>query len=105
NVSNFSVGAKAEFKKALAAFPSIQFPFLGKFAAAAECTLSEVTKILPDKLVRSATPVFSAPPIVSEALDQAPVNHVTDGSPPDVKFTFYVILINFMMCKYFEQLQ
>ncbi|GJT58478.1 hypothetical protein Tco_1002011 [Tanacetum coccineum] len=44
----------------------------------------EVTKILPDKFVRSATPVFSVPPIVSEALDQAYVDHGTDGSPPIV---------------------
>ncbi|GJU08379.1 hypothetical protein Tco_1124809 [Tanacetum coccineum] len=84
NVSNFSVGAEAEFNKALAAFPSITFPFLGKVAAAAEGALSEVTKILLDKLVRSATPVFSEPPVVSEALDQAPIDHVTHGSPPVV---------------------
>ncbi|GJY67129.1 hypothetical protein Tco_0469367 [Tanacetum coccineum] len=81
NVSNFSIGAEAEFNKSLAAFPSIQFPFHGKVVAAAEGALSEVTQILPDKLVRSATPIFNASPVVSEALDQSLVDHASDRSP------------------------
>ncbi|GJX71709.1 hypothetical protein Tco_0308880 [Tanacetum coccineum] len=36
NVSNFSIGAEAEFNKALDAFPSIQFPFLCKVTSAAK---------------------------------------------------------------------
>ncbi|GKD95102.1 hypothetical protein Tco_1374939 [Tanacetum coccineum] len=39
NVSNFSIGVEAEFNKSLDAFPSIQFPFLGKVASAAEGSL------------------------------------------------------------------
>nr|GEU72472.1 hypothetical protein [Tanacetum cinerariifolium] len=81
NVFNFSVGAEAEFNKALAAFPSILFLFLGEVAASTEGALSEVTKILLDKLVHSATLVFSVPHVISEALDQSHVDHVTDGLP------------------------
>nr|GEU75446.1 reverse transcriptase domain-containing protein [Tanacetum cinerariifolium] len=96
------VSPLAEFNKALAAFPSIWFPFLGKVVVAAEGALSDVTKVFPDKLVYSATLVISTPPVVSEDLDQAPVDHVINGSPPVVYFTFCVILINFMMCKRFR---
>ncbi|GKD54903.1 hypothetical protein Tco_1288290, partial [Tanacetum coccineum] len=66
--------AKTDFNKALAVHPSTPFPFLGKVAAAAGGALSEVTHILPDKLVRLVTPVFIVPLVVSEALDQAPVD-------------------------------
>ncbi|GJY53740.1 hypothetical protein Tco_0445404 [Tanacetum coccineum] len=78
------MGLRIGLNKALVAFPSILFPFLGKVVAVSEGALSEVTKIFPDKLVRSATPAFSAPLVVSEALDQAPVDHATDGLPPIV---------------------
>ncbi|GJZ53433.1 hypothetical protein Tco_0608318 [Tanacetum coccineum] len=54
-VSNFRVGAQADFNKALVAFPTTLFPFLGKVVVAARGALSEVTQILSDKLARSAT--------------------------------------------------
>ncbi|GJZ29426.1 hypothetical protein Tco_0574073, partial [Tanacetum coccineum] len=81
NVSNFFIGAEAEFNKALATLPSTLFPFLGKIAATAEGALSEVTHILLDKLVCLVAPVSTVPPIVSEALDQAPIDHASDDSP------------------------
>ncbi|GKF03660.1 hypothetical protein Tco_0030583, partial [Tanacetum coccineum] len=42
-VSNFHIGAKADFDKALVDFPTTPFPFLGKIVAAVGGTLSEVT--------------------------------------------------------------
>ncbi|GKE14418.1 hypothetical protein Tco_1421995, partial [Tanacetum coccineum] len=51
-VSNFHVGAKANFDKAFVDFPSTSFPFLGKIIAAAGGTLPEVTQVLPDKHIR-----------------------------------------------------
>ncbi|GKB14827.1 hypothetical protein Tco_0848750 [Tanacetum coccineum] len=71
-VSNFHVGAKADFDKALIDFPTTPFPFLSKIIAASEGTLSEVTQVLPDKHIRSATPVSTAPSGVNEASDQVP---------------------------------
>ncbi|GJV01747.1 hypothetical protein Tco_1335316 [Tanacetum coccineum] len=56
NVSNFFVGAQAEFDKAVTAFPSTNFPFLSKVVVAVG--VSEVVNIQPDKIVRSATPAF-----------------------------------------------
>ncbi|GJX32068.1 hypothetical protein Tco_0241923 [Tanacetum coccineum] len=44
-VSNFFIGAEAEFNKAVAALPSTNFPFLAKVAAAAEGAFSEVASI------------------------------------------------------------
>nr|GEX98022.1 hypothetical protein [Tanacetum cinerariifolium] len=41
-VSNFQVGAKADFDKALVDFPTTPFPFLGKVVTATGGTLSEV---------------------------------------------------------------
>ncbi|GJX15427.1 hypothetical protein Tco_0216259 [Tanacetum coccineum] len=41
-VSNFHVGAKADFDKALDDFPTTPFPFLSKIAAASEGSLSDV---------------------------------------------------------------
>nr|GEV30413.1 hypothetical protein [Tanacetum cinerariifolium] len=81
NVSNFSIGAEAKFNKAIAALPSTLFPFLGKVDPATEGALSDITQILPDKLVRSVAPVSTVPPVVSEALDQALVDHDFDDSP------------------------
>ncbi|GKE43064.1 hypothetical protein Tco_1470348, partial [Tanacetum coccineum] len=75
NVSNFFVGAEAEFNKALAVFPSTLFPFLKKVNAAAGSSLSEVSKILPDRIARLATSVPSVPPATCEALNQAPAEH------------------------------
>ncbi|GKG44564.1 hypothetical protein Tco_0486002 [Tanacetum coccineum] len=54
-VSIVRVGAQADFNKALVAFPTTQFPFIGKVAVVARGALSEVTQILSDKLARSAT--------------------------------------------------
>ncbi|GKA31229.1 hypothetical protein Tco_0717534 [Tanacetum coccineum] len=81
NVSNFSIGVEAEFNKALVALPSTSFPFLSKVVAAAGGALFEVTHILPDKLVCPADHVSTIPPVVSEALDQAHVDHASDDSP------------------------
>ncbi|GKF54434.1 hypothetical protein Tco_0161344, partial [Tanacetum coccineum] len=61
--------------------PSTPFPFLGKVDVVARGALSEVTQILPDKLVRPDSHVSTVPPIVSEALDQALINHASDDSP------------------------
>ncbi|GJU16794.1 hypothetical protein Tco_1144760 [Tanacetum coccineum] len=65
NVSNFSIGVEAEFNKSLDAFPSIQFPFLGKVASAAEGPLFEVTQIVPEKFVRSVRSVSNVAVAVS----------------------------------------
>ncbi|GJR03618.1 hypothetical protein Tco_0526602 [Tanacetum coccineum] len=72
-VSNFQVGAKADFDKALVYFPTTPFPFLGKVAAAAGGTLFDVAQILPDKFARSAASVSTAPSGVNEASDQVPL--------------------------------
>ncbi|GJS13020.1 hypothetical protein Tco_0407492 [Tanacetum coccineum] len=71
-VSNFHVGAKADFDKALDDFPTTLFPFLSKIVAASEGSLSNVAQILPDKFVRSATSVAAAPSSANEALKQVP---------------------------------
>nr|GEX42485.1 hypothetical protein [Tanacetum cinerariifolium] len=81
NVSNFFVGAEVKFNKALAAFPSTQFPFLGKVTAVAEGALSEVVKILPDKIVHSTTHAPTASLATSEVLNQTPIGHAPDGLP------------------------
>ncbi|GJT12315.1 hypothetical protein Tco_0859357 [Tanacetum coccineum] len=78
--SNFHIDDEADFNKALVAFPTTPFPFLGKVDVLAGGALSEVTQILPDKLARSATSVLIAPPIVNEALNQVPLNHASDDS-------------------------
>ncbi|GJR34604.1 hypothetical protein Tco_1210288 [Tanacetum coccineum] len=57
---------------------------VSNFFIVSEGALSKVTMIFPDKLVCSATSAFSALPVVNEALDQAPIDHATDGSPPVV---------------------
>ncbi|GJQ95494.1 hypothetical protein Tco_0006633, partial [Tanacetum coccineum] len=71
-VSNFHVGAKADFDKALDDFPTTPFPFLSKIAAASEGSLSDVAQILPDKFVRSATSIVAAPSSANEAPEQVP---------------------------------
>ncbi|GKC87302.1 hypothetical protein Tco_1147951, partial [Tanacetum coccineum] len=75
-LSNFHIGVEADFNKALVAFPTTPFPFLSKVVAAAEGTLSEVTKIFLDKLARSTTSVAIAPPIVNEARTSA-IDHAS----------------------------
>ncbi|GJZ47851.1 hypothetical protein Tco_0601683 [Tanacetum coccineum] len=72
-VSNFQVGAKVDFDKALVGFPTTPFPFLGKVATAAGGTLSDVAHILPDKLARLSTSVSAVPSDVNEAPDQEPL--------------------------------
>ncbi|GJR07598.1 hypothetical protein Tco_0790250 [Tanacetum coccineum] len=71
-VSNFYVGTRANFDKALVDFPTIPFPFLSKFVAASGGTLSDVAQILPDKFIRSATLVAIASFSVNEAPKQVP---------------------------------
>nr|GEY87645.1 hypothetical protein [Tanacetum cinerariifolium] len=68
-VSNFQVGAKADFDKALVDFPTTLFPFLSKVATAVGGTLSDVAQILPNKFVRLATLVSAVPSGVNEAPD------------------------------------
>ncbi|GJW88614.1 hypothetical protein Tco_0163954 [Tanacetum coccineum] len=77
-VSNFHIGAKVDFDKALVDFPTTSFPFLGKIAATSEGTLFEVTQVLPDKHIRSVTSVRIAPPIANEDADQVPLEHASD---------------------------
>ncbi|GKA92750.1 hypothetical protein Tco_0814675 [Tanacetum coccineum] len=81
NVSNFSISVGAEFNKALDSFPSIQFPFLGKVASAAESPLSKVTQIMPEKFVRSVGYVSNVVVAVSGVPNQAPVDQASDDSP------------------------
>ncbi|GKA08506.1 hypothetical protein Tco_0687837, partial [Tanacetum coccineum] len=57
-VSNFHVGVKADFDKALVDFPATPFPFLSKIVVASRGTLSDVAQIWPDKFVR-LLPQFS----------------------------------------------
>ncbi|GJR45967.1 hypothetical protein Tco_1314070 [Tanacetum coccineum] len=83
-VSNFHIGAEADFNKALIAFPTTLFPFLSKVAAAAGGALSEVTQILSDKITRSVTSVPIAPPIVNEASDQVPIDHASNDSASSI---------------------
>ncbi|GJZ18612.1 hypothetical protein Tco_0554735 [Tanacetum coccineum] len=83
-VSNFHIGAEADFNKALVAFPTTPFLFLGKVVAAAAGPFSEVTQILPDKLACSATPVSIVPPLVNEASSQVPLDHASDDSASKV---------------------
>ncbi|GJS51262.1 hypothetical protein Tco_0624624 [Tanacetum coccineum] len=79
-VSNFHIGAKADFDKALVDFPTTPFPFLGKIVAAAGGTLPDVTQVLPDKHIRSVTYVPVAPPIANEDANQVPLEHASDDS-------------------------
>nr|GEV11085.1 hypothetical protein [Tanacetum cinerariifolium] len=69
-VSNYRVGSKADFNKALDDFPTTHFPFLSKIAAASKGGLSDVAQILPDKFAPSATSVAFTSSHASEALEQ-----------------------------------
>ncbi|GKA05175.1 hypothetical protein Tco_0684295 [Tanacetum coccineum] len=69
-VSNFHVGAKADFDKALVDFPTTPFPFLSNIVAASEGGLPNVAQILPDKFTHSATSVSVASSSASEAPEQ-----------------------------------
>ncbi|GJU73915.1 hypothetical protein Tco_1265320 [Tanacetum coccineum] len=75
--SNFHIGAKTDFDKALVDFPTTPFPFLGKIVVASGGTLSEVTQVLPDKHIRSVTSAPVAPPIASKDADQVPLEHAS----------------------------
>ncbi|GKC34003.1 hypothetical protein Tco_1046387 [Tanacetum coccineum] len=66
-ISNFHVGAKAAFDKALVEFPITSFLFLSKIAAEPIGSLSEVTQVLPNKFTR---PSFAAPSTANEASPQ-----------------------------------
>ncbi|GJU80733.1 hypothetical protein Tco_1283098 [Tanacetum coccineum] len=68
-----SLGAKANFDKALVGFPTTPFPFLGKVATAAGGTLYDVDHILPDKFACLSTSVSAVPSDVNEAPDQVPL--------------------------------
>nr|GEW29393.1 hypothetical protein [Tanacetum cinerariifolium] len=83
-VSNFHIGVDDDFNKALVAFPTTPFPFLGKVVVAAGGALSEVTQILSDKLIHSATSAPIASSIVNEASDQVPLNHASDDSASSI---------------------
>nr|GEV96442.1 hypothetical protein [Tanacetum cinerariifolium] len=74
NVSNFLIGAEVEFNKGLDAFPSIQFPFLGKVASTAKGPLSKVIQIMLEKFLRSTRSVSNVAVAVSEVPNQAPVD-------------------------------
>ncbi|GKE10579.1 gypsy type transposase [Tanacetum coccineum] len=74
-VSNFHIGAKADFDKAFVDFPTTPFPFLGKIVAVAKGTLPEVTQVLTDKHIRSVTSVPVAPLIGNEDANQVPLEH------------------------------
>ncbi|GKG45889.1 hypothetical protein Tco_0498335 [Tanacetum coccineum] len=78
-VSNFHVGAKAGFDKALVDFPTTPFPFLSKIVAASGETLSEVTQVLLDKHIRSVIPASAIPSIANEDADQVPFEHGSDA--------------------------
>nr|GEX89533.1 hypothetical protein [Tanacetum cinerariifolium] len=79
-VSNFYIGAKADFDKALVDFPTTPFPFLGKITAAAGGTLPEVTQVLPDKHIHLVTSIPVALPIANEDANQVPLEHASDDS-------------------------
>nr|GEW25326.1 hypothetical protein [Tanacetum cinerariifolium] len=93
NASNFFVGAKAEFDKAIAAFPSTSFPFLSKVVAAVGGALSEVVNIQPDKIIRSATldSVPAAPLSPNEARSSS-----STRESPSMLVTFHPLLFSFM---------
>nr|GEV07816.1 hypothetical protein [Tanacetum cinerariifolium] len=77
-VSNFFIGAKADFKKALVDFPTTPFPFLVKIVAASVGTLSEVTQILSDKHIHLVTCAPIALSIANEDANQVPFEHASD---------------------------
>ncbi|GKC82329.1 hypothetical protein Tco_1138046, partial [Tanacetum coccineum] len=61
NVSNFFLGAQAQFNEVVAAIPSTHFPFLAKISEAAESALPKVASIQPDKVVRSVVLLLLLP--------------------------------------------
>ncbi|GJY83029.1 hypothetical protein Tco_0496405 [Tanacetum coccineum] len=84
NFSNFHIDDEADFNKALVAFPTTPFPFLGKVDVLAGGAFFKVTQILQDKLARSATSTPIAPPVVNEASNQVPLNHASDDSASSI---------------------
>nr|GEU56883.1 hypothetical protein [Tanacetum cinerariifolium] len=83
-VSNFHIGAKADFDRALVDFPTTPFPFLGKIVAGAGGTHFEVIQVLPDKHSRSPTSVPVAPPIANEDANQVLLEHASDDSAASI---------------------
>ncbi|GJX59457.1 hypothetical protein Tco_0290847, partial [Tanacetum coccineum] len=82
--SNFHIGAKADFDRALVGFPTTPFPFLGKIIAATGGTLSKVTQVLPDKHICLITSVPVDPPIANEDANQVPFEHASDDSTASI---------------------
>ncbi|GKB19146.1 hypothetical protein Tco_0853069, partial [Tanacetum coccineum] len=83
-VSNFHVGAKADFHKALVDFPTTPFPFLNKIDAASGGTLSKVTQVLLDKHIRSVIPASAISSIVNEDADQVLIERASDASTASI---------------------
>nr|GEV99026.1 retrovirus-related Pol polyprotein from transposon TNT 1-94 [Tanacetum cinerariifolium] len=69
-VSNFRVGAKDDFDKALDDFPATLFPFLSKIIATSEGGLPDVAQISPEKFAHLATSVAVTSSHASEAPEQ-----------------------------------
>ncbi|GJX32151.1 hypothetical protein Tco_0242006 [Tanacetum coccineum] len=78
-VSNFRVGANADFDKALVDFPTTPFPFLNKISATSRGTHSEVTQVLSEKHICSVILASAVPPIVNEDAGQVPLEHASDA--------------------------
>nr|GEU29961.1 hypothetical protein [Tanacetum cinerariifolium] len=90
---------RAEFDKAVVAFPSTNFPFQSKVAAAVESALSEVVNIQPDKIVHSATPasVPASTLYANESLKRTSTPEEPEHAP-DVSFSlFYFYVINILV--------
>ncbi|GJQ97445.1 hypothetical protein Tco_0008584 [Tanacetum coccineum] len=83
-VSNFRVGTKADFDKALVDFPTTPFPFLNKISAASGGTLFEVTQVLPDKHIHSVIPASAVPSIVNEDADRVLLEHASNASTASI---------------------
>ncbi|GKB21005.1 hypothetical protein Tco_0854928 [Tanacetum coccineum] len=81
-VSNFHVGAKVDFDKALDDFPTTPFPFLSKIDVASQGSLPDVAQILPDKFAHSATSVAVASSSASEAPKQRHPDVAIDDPRP-----------------------
>ncbi|GJS42335.1 hypothetical protein Tco_0567378 [Tanacetum coccineum] len=86
NVSNFFVGDKAEFNKAVVDLPFIEFPFLAKIAEASEGSLPEIANIQPDKLHRPTAPASATSVAVTKTFGWTSALEGSElpGSSPDV---------------------
>ncbi|GKD78319.1 hypothetical protein Tco_1340940, partial [Tanacetum coccineum] len=86
NVSNFFVGAKEEFNKAVADLPFIEFLFLAKMAEASEGSLLAIANIQPNKLPRPTTHASATSAAVTKTFGWTftPEGFELPGSGPDV---------------------